>query len=380
MAATTVETRPPKVTVHNFSAGPAILPRAVMEQAQEEFLDWRGLGVSIAEMSHRTPAFTAVAEQSVQDLAALLAVPENYRVLFLQGGASHVMSMAPLNLCGETRGGTGDCADYVITGNWSKRAANEAARLTNVNIAASAVDVNFTTIPDQAGWRFSERPAYLYYCDNETIAGVEFPAPPVLPGTCGEAVLVCDMTSNFLSRPLPVERYGLIFAGAQKNIAPAGLTVALVREDLLDRARADVPFLYHFKLLAENDSMFNTPPVFNWYLAGLTFAWIREQGGVEEMHARACRRSGKLYEFIDGNDFYRNPVDKPYRSRMNVPFILADASLDGAFLAAAEDNGLLGLKGHRSVGGMRASMYNGLPEASADALVEFMADFADRHG
>lgn len=372
--------REPQVTVHNFSAGPAILPRAVMQQAQEEFLDWHGLGISIAEMSHRSPAFTAVAEQSVRDLRALLAIPENYRVLFLQGGASHVMSMAPLNLCGKTRGGTGDCADYVITGHWSQRAMTEAERLTRVNIAASAAEVNFTTIPPLTDWRFSARPAYLYYCDNETIAGVEFPAPPVLPDTCGETALVCDMTSNFLSRPLPVERYGLIFAGAQKNMAPAGLTVALVREDLLDRARADVPFLYHFKLLAEHDSMFNTPPVFSWYLAGLTFAWMRTQGGVEAMDARARRRSGKLYEFIDGHEFYRNPVAKPYRSRMNVPFMLADAGLDRAFLAAAEDNGLLGLKGHRSVGGMRASMYNGLPEASVDALLEFMADFAASHG
>ncbi len=364
--------REPKVTVHNFNAGPAVLPREVMEQVREEFLDWHGLGISITEMSHRSPAFTAVAQQSVRDLTALLAIPEHYRILFLQGGASHMMSMAPLNLSGKT-----DCADYVITGNWSQRAVTEARRLTNVNIAASAADVNFTTIPDPSGWRCSASPAYLYYCDNETIAGLEFPA---VPDAGGEAVLVSDMTSNFLSRPLEVERYGLIFAGAQKNVAPAGLSIALVREDLLGRARADVPFLYDFKLLAESDSMFNTPPVFNWYVAGLTFAWIREQGGVEQMHDNARRRSGKLYDFIDTSDFYSNPVDKPYRSRMNVPFTLADANLDRSFLTAAEDNGLLGLKGHRNVGGMRASMYNGLPEASVDALVEFMAHFAARYG
>ena len=363
------------VTAHNFNAGPAVLPRAVMEQVRDEFLDWHGFGISITEMSHRSSAFMAVAEQSVRDLTELLAIPEYYRILFLQGGASHVMSMAPLNLCGKS-----DSADYVLTGNWSKRAASEAERLTNVNIAATAADVNFTTIPEPAGWRFSERPAYLYYCDNETIAGVEFPQAPVLPDACRETVLVCDMTSNFLSRPLPVDRYGLIFAGAQKNVAPAGLTIALVREDLLHRARADVPFLYHFKLLAEHDSMFNTPPVFNWYVAALTFAWIRKQGGVEQMHENARRRSGKLYDFIDASDFYGNPVAGPYRSRMNVPFTLADARLERAFLAAAEDNGLLGLKGHRSAGGMRASMYNGLPEASVDVLVEFMADFAARHG
>ena len=361
--------------IYNFSPGPAMLPREVMEQVREEFLDWRGLGMSIAEMSHRSRAFTGIAEQSVRDLTELLGIPENYRILFLQGGATHVMSMAPLNLCGKT-----DCADYVITGNWSKRAAHEAGRLTNVNIAASSAEANHTTIPDPDGWRFSERPAYLYFCDNETIAGVEFQSAPVLPDSCGDAALVSDMTSNFLSRPMQVDRYGLVFAGAQKNFAPAGLTIALVREDLLGRARPDVPFLYDFRLLAEHGSMFNTPPVFNWYIAGLTFAWVREQGGVERMHENALRRSGKLYDFIDANDFYSNPVDRRYRSRMNVPFTLADSDLDRAFLEAAADNGLVELKGHRSVGGMRASMYNGMPEAGVDALLEFMAHFAGRFG
>ncbi|MDE0286447.1 MAG: 3-phosphoserine/phosphohydroxythreonine transaminase [Gammaproteobacteria bacterium] len=361
--------------IYNFSPGPAMLPREVMQKVREEFLDWHGLGMSIAEMSHRSRAFTGIAEQSVRDLSELLGIPENYRILFLQGGATHVMSMAPLNLCGET-----DCADYVITGNWSKRAAGEAGRLTNVNIAASSADVNHTTIPGREGWRCSEKPAYLYFCDNETIAGVEFPSVPVLPDSCGDTVLVSDMTSNFLSRPVQVDRYGLIFAGAQKNFAPAGLTIALVREDLLGRARPDVPFLYDFRLLAEHGSMFNTPPVFNWYVAGLTFAWIRQQGGVERMHENALRRSGKLYDFIDANDFYSNPVEKPYRSRMNVPFVLADADLDRTFLDAAADNGLVELKGHRSVGGMRASMYNGMPEAGVDTLIEFMEHFASRYG
>ena len=361
--------------VYNFSPGPAVLPREVMATAQAEFLDWRGSGVSIMEMSHRSKAFMGVAEQSERDLRGLLDIPDHYRVLFLQGGATHVMSMAPLNLCGKT-----DCADYVVTGAWSKRAAGEAGRLTNVNIAATSADTNFTTIPSRDTWRLSESPAYLYFCDNETIAGLEFRSAPTLPDTCGDAVLVSDMTSNFLSRPIQVERYGLIFAGAQKNIAPAGLTIALVREDLLERARPDVPFLYHFKLLAEHDSMFNTPPVLNWYMAGLTFAWIREQGGVAQMHENARLRAGKLYDFIDANDFYSNPVDKRYRSRMNVPFTLADATLDGTFLAQAEDNGLLALKGHRSTGGMRASMYNGIPGGAVDALLEFMAHFAVRYG
>ena len=361
--------------IYNFSPGPAMLPREVMQKVREEFLDWHGLGMSIAEMSHRSRAFTGIAEQSVRDLSELLGIPENYRILFLQGGATHVMSMAPLNLCGKT-----DCADYVLTGNWSKRAAGEAGRLTNVNIAASSEDVNYTTIPDRDDWRCSERPAYLYFCDNETVAGVEFPSAPVLPDSCGDTVLVSDMTSNFLSRPVQVDRYGLIFAGAQKNFAPAGLTIVLVREDLLGRARPDVPFLYDFGLLAEHGSMLNTPPVFNWYVAGLTFAWIREQGGVERMHENALRRSGKLYDFIDANDFYGNPVKKTCRSRMNVPFVLADAELDRAFLDAAADNGLVELKGHRSVGGMRASMYNGMPEAGVDTLIEFMEHFASRYG
>lgn len=361
--------------IYNFSPGPAMLPREVMLKVREEFLDWHGLGMSIAEISHRSRAFTGIAQQSVRDLTELLGIPENYRILFLQGGATHMMSMAPLNLAEKT-----DSADYVVTGTWSNKAAGEAARLTNINICATSAATNHTTIPDPGEWRLSGQPAYLYFCDNETISGVEFPSTPVLPDGYEDTVLVSDMTSNFLSRPVPVDRYGVIFAGAQKNFAPAGLTIALVREDLVGRARPDVPFLYDFKILSEHASMFNTPPVFNWYMAGLTFAWTREQGGVERMHENASRRSCKLYDFIDGNDFYGNPVDKPYRSRMNVPFTLADAGLDGTFLEAAGDNGLVELKGHRSVGGMRASMYNGMPEAGVDTLIEFMAHFASRYG
>lgn len=364
-----------RVETYNFSPGPAQLPREVMAQVQEEFLDYHGLGISIAEISHRSRVFTSVAQQSVQDLTELLGIPENYRILFLQGGATHVMSMAPLNLCGKT-----DSVDYVITGTWSNKAAGEAARLVNMNVAATSAADNFTTIPDQAGWRLSRQSAYLYYCDNETIAGVEFQSTPVLPNGYEDTVLVCDMTSNFLSRPIPVERFGLIFAGAQKNFAPAGLTIVLIREDLLGRARPDVPFLYDLELLARHDSMFNTPPVFNWYMAGLTFTWIKQQGGVEQMHRNALLRSGRLYDFIDASGFYRNPIAKAYRSRMNVPFLLADTSLDDTFLAEARDNGLVELKGHRSVGGMRASMYNGMPEAGVDTLIEFMADFATRYG
>ena len=361
--------------VYNFSPGPAQLPREVMATVQEEFLDWHGLGISIVEMSHRSRAFTGIAEQSVRDLSELLNIPDNYKILFVQGGATQVMSMAPLNLCQQTV-----VADYLVTGAWSNRAAGEAARLGNMNVVATSAATNFTTIPDSAEWRLSKQPAYLYYCDNETITGVEFPSTPVLPDGYGDTVLVSDMTSNFLSRPVPLDRYGLVFAGAQKNLAPAGLTIVLVREDLIGRARPGLPFLYDFKTLSEHNSMSNTPPVFNWYMAALTFVWVREQGGVEQMHRNALLRSGKLYEFIDAHDFYSNPVAKPCRSRMNVPFILAVASLDNTFLAAAEDNGLIGLKGHRSVGGMRASMYNGMQQAGVDTLIEFMVDFAGRHG
>ena len=356
----------------NFSAGPAMLPRAVMEQARDEFLDWQGRGVSVLEISHRSAAFMEIAAQSAQDLAALLALPDNYKILFLQGGASHLMSMVPLNLCRKT-----DTADYLLTGAWSRRAVGEARRLVQVNVAADAEDGGFTGIPPRSDWRLSEAPAYCYFCDNETIAGVEFPAAPELPA---DTVLVSDMTSNFLTRPFPVEKYGVVFAGAQKNFGPAGLTVAIVREDLLGRARADTPFLYDFGRQAEHDSMFNTPPTFAWYMAGLAFAWIREQGGLEEMNRRALARSSAVYDFIDASDFYHNLVDPACRSRVNAPFQLADSSLDAAFLAAAEERGMLGLRGHRSVGGMRASMYNGMPMTGVETLVEFMADFASRHG
>ena len=356
----------------NFSAGPAMLPREVMEQAREEFLDWQGRGVSVLEVSHRSPAFMELAAQSARDLAALLALPDNYKILFLQGGASHLMSMVPLNLCRKT-----DTADYLLTGAWSRRAVGEARRLVQVNVAADAGDRGFTDIPPRSDWRLSVAPAYCYFCDNETIAGVEFPAVPELPA---DTILVSDMTSNFLTRPFPVEKYGVVFAGAQKNFGPAGLTVAIVREDLLSRARADTPFLYNFGRQAEHNSMFNTPPTFAWYMAGLAFAWIREQGGLEEMARRALARSAAVYDFIDANDFYHNPVAPACRSRVNAPFWLADSSLDAAFLAAAEERGLLALRGHRSVGGMRASMYNGMPITGVEALVEFMADFAARHG
>ena len=361
--------------VYNFSAGPAMLPKDVMAKAQTDFLDWQDTGISVVEMSHRSEAFKGIAEQSIRDLSALLDIPDNYRILFLQGGATHLMSMVPLNLCEKT-----DTADYLLTGHWGVRAYKEAQRLVNANVAATSQAVNFTTIPDQAAWQLSEDPAYRYFCDNETIAGVEFQTPPLLPEDPAGTILVSDMTSNFLSRPIAVDKYGIIFAGAQKNFGPAGLTVVIIREDLTGQAREDVPFLYDFKLQADNNSMFNTPPTFNWYMAGLTFAWVKEQGGVEKMRQNALARSGKLYDFIDANDFYSNPVDTRYRSRMNVPFVIADDSLDDAFLSEAANNGLIELKGHRSVGGLRASMYNGMLEAGVDTLIEFMADFAGRYG
>ncbi len=358
--------------IYNFGAGPAMLPRAVMLQAREEFLDWRGCGISVIEMSHRSAAFKDIAERSIEDLTDILKLPKNYQILFLQGGATHMMSMVPLNLCRKK-----NKADYVLTGSWSKKAYKEARRHLDARIAASSEAKGFMGIPHPAEWRLSDGAAYLYFCDNETISGVEFESAPALPDN---VTLISDMTSNFLSRPLAVNEYGVIFAGAQKNVGPAGLTFAIIREDFIHPAREGIPFLYDFQIQAEHNSMFNTPPTFNWYMAGLTFSWIKAQGGLEKMHERAVARSAMLYDFIDSNGFYTNPVDRRCRSRMNVPFMLADSGLEGAFLSEAKDVGLLELKGHRSVGGMRASLYNAMPLAGVKTLVEFMADFARRYG
>jgi len=357
--------------VHNFNAGPAALPVEVLEQVQEELLDWHGSGMSIMEMSHRGKEFIAVAEQAEQDLRDLLQIPATYKVLFLQGGATQQFSMVPMNLLRGKRK-----ADYVNTGAWSKKAIGEAKRYCEVNLAASGESSNFTDIPPQAQWKLDPQAAYVHYTPNETIGGVEF---HWLPQT-GEVPLVGDFSSTILSRPLDVSRFGLIYAGAQKNIGPAGLTVVIVREDLIGQPMEGAPMLFDYAKHAAEDSMYNTPPTFSWYVAGLVFQWLKRQGGLQEMARHNEEKARLLYETIDGSGFYRNPVAVDVRSWMNVPFILPDAALDAEFLTQAKKAGLVGLKGHRSVGGMRASIYNAVARESVQVLVEFMKEFQRRHG
>jgi phosphoserine aminotransferase len=357
--------------VFNFSPGPAVLPTAVLEKAQEELLNWRDSGMSVMEISHRSKDFIELAAHAESTLRRLLEIPDNYRVLFLQGGATLQFAAVPMNLAGPDAN-----ADYVLTGNWGTKAYNEAGRYLQANIAASAKDENFTTIPDVATWTVSDDAAYLHYTPNETIYGVAFPDIP----TVSDAPLVVDMSSTILSRPIDVSRFGVIYAGAQKNIGPAGLTLVIVREDLLDKARAETPSVINYRVMADSDSMSNTPPTLAWYLASLVFDWLDEQGGLAVLAEQNQRKSETLYAAIDGSDFYSNPVAPEHRSWMNIPFTLADPSLDAAFLAESAAAGLANLKGHRSVGGMRASIYNAIPQAGVDALVNFMADFETRNG
>jgi phosphoserine aminotransferase len=356
--------------VHNFSAGPAALPLEVLETIRQDIPDWLGSGMSVMEVSHRGKEFVALAARAEANLRSLLQVPDDYAVLFTQGGATLQMSMAPLNLTAP-----GETVDYVVTGSWGKKAAGEAQKFCDVNIAADASDRKFTYIPDEAGWQRSNEAAYLHITPNETIAGVEF---HFVPG--GDAPIVADMSSNILSRPIDVSQYGVIYAGAQKNIGPAGITVVIVRRDLLDRVRPNNAHLMTWKSYAESDSMTNTPPTFAWYVADLVFQWLIDQGGLEGMAVVNQRKSDKLYAAIDASDFYSNPVEPHCRSRMNVPFILADDALDATFLEESAAAGLANLKGHRSVGGMRASIYNAVSEQAVDALIAFMAEFEKRHG
>jgi phosphoserine aminotransferase len=356
---------------YNFSAGPAMLPEPVLRQAQEEMLDWHGSGMCVAEMSHRGKEFMSIAEQAEADLRDLLAIPDGYKVLFLQGGASSQFAMVPMNLLL----GAGS-ADYINTGSWSKKAIAEARRFGDVNTAATAEDSNFTRVPSQDELKLQAQAAYVHYTPNETIQGVEF---PYIPDT-GSVPLVADMSSTILSRPLDVSRFGLIYAGAQKNIGPAGLTIVIIREDLIGQPMKGTPAMLDYKTHADNDSMYNTPPTYAWYLAGLVFQWLKELGGLEGMAEINRRKAEKLYAAIDASPFYSNPVEPTARSWMNVPFILADADLDADFLAGAKDAGLLTLKGHRSVGGMRASIYNAMPEAGVDALIAYMAEFERTRG
>lgn len=355
----------------NFSPGPAALPEAVLEQAREELLDYRGMGHSVLEMSHRSPEFIDLAARAEADFRQLLGIGADYHVLFLQGGATQQFALAPMNLAAADA-----TADYIHTGSWGTKAIAEAERLLNVNVAASSAASNFACIPPVDEWRLTPGAAYCHLTSNETIGGVQFHEVP----DTGDTPLVADMSSEILSRPLDVSRYGMIYAGAQKNIGPAGLVVVVIRSDLAGRARPGTPALFDYAVQADNDSMFNTPPTFAWYLAGLVFDWVKGQGGVDEMQRRSHRKAGRLYAALEASNFYRAPVATPDRSLMNVPFTLADDSLDGAFLAGAEARGLLGLKGHRSVGGMRASLYNAVPEEAVDALVAFMREFEAEKG
>lgn len=357
--------------VFNFSAGPAALPEAVLEQARAELLDWRGSGMSVMEMSHRGKEFMAIAAQAEADLRELLNIPANYKVLFLQGGASSQFAMVPMNLLrGKTK------ADYLNTGQWSKKAIAEAKRYGAVNVAASSEAGGFTTIPPRAEWRCDPEAAFVHYTPNETINGLEFQE---IPDT-GDVPLAADMSSTLLSRPLDVSRYGVIYAGAQKNVGPAGLTIVIVRDDLLGNPLPGTPAMFDYKVHADNDSMYNTPPTYAWYIAGLVFRWLKDLGGLTAMAKLNQRKAALLYEAIDRSGFYKNPVDPAYRSWMNVPFTLPDPALDKTFLAEAKAAGLVTLSGHRSVGGMRASIYNAMPEEGVRALAAFMDDFQRRHG
>ncbi|MBV27422.1 MAG: 3-phosphoserine/phosphohydroxythreonine aminotransferase [Gammaproteobacteria bacterium] len=354
---------------HNFSAGPAALPTEVLAQAAEEMLDYQGSGMSIMEMSHRSKTFVDIAAQAEQDLRDLFGVSDDYHVLFLQGGATGQFAGVPLNL---TAGD--DTMDFVDTGAWSKKAIKEAAKYCQVNVAASSSASNYDHIPDPANWQLSADAKLLHVCSNETIGGVQFQEFPE------HATLVADMSSDILSRPVNIDQFGLIYAGAQKNIGPAGLTVIIVRKDLCGSARPITPTFLDYAVQADADSMSNTPPTYSWYLAGLVFQWVMANGGLAGMQAQNQAKADLLYNAVDASNFYSSPVAKADRSAMNVPFTLADAALDADFLAGAEARGMFNLKGHRSVGGMRASIYNAVPLESVQALVNYMSEFENERG
>ncbi len=357
--------------IYNFSAGPAVLPREALEQAGEELVNWRGCGMSVMEMSHRGKEYMGIQAQAESDLRELMAIPDHYKVLFLQGGASSQFAMVPMNLLR----GKGS-ADYLNTGEWSKKAIKEARKYCTVNVVASSEDRNFTYAPTQEHWRLDPNAAYVHYTPNETIGGVEIFWTP----ETGDVPLVADMSSTILSRPMDVSKYGLIYAGAQKNIGPAGVTVVIVREDLLGQTLPGTPTMFDYKVHADNDSMYNTPPTYGIYIAGLVFKWLKDKGGLEAMERTNIAKAKLLYDYLDSTDFYNSPVAPENRSRMNVPFTLRDAALDEEFLKGAKSRGLLQLKGHRSVGGMRASIYNAMPIEGVQALVEYMKEFEKTHG
>ena len=352
--------------VFNFSAGPAVLPEAVLKQAAAEMLDFGGTGTSVMEMSHRGKAFIDIHARAEADLRELLAIPKNYKVLFMQGGAAGQFGIIPMNILGDKTS-----ADYVNTGQWSKKAISEAKKFCKVNVAASSEDKNYSYAPPQSAWKLDANAAYVHYTSNETIGGVEFNWIPDV----GNVPLVVDASSHILSRPLEVSKFGLIYAGAQKNIGPAGLTIVIVRDDLLGKASAITPEVFNYKVQAEADSMINTPPTYAVYIAGLVFAWLKQQGGLAAMEKTNIAKSNLLYDYLDQSEFYQSPVAKGDRSRMNVPFRLKSEALDGDFLKGAQAAGMVELKGHRSVGGMRASIYNAMPVEGVQALVKYMHEF-----
>lgn len=357
--------------VYNFSAGPAMLPQEVLEQVREELVNWRGCGMSVMEMSHRGKEYMGIQAQAEADLRELMGIPDNYKVLFLQGGASSQFAMVPMNLL---RGKTS--ADYLNTGEWSKKAIKEAMKYCAVNVVASSADRNFTYAPAQSEWKLDPNAAYVHYTPNETIGGVEIFWTP----ETGDVPLVADMSSTILSRPIDVSKYGLIYAGAQKNIGPAGVTVVIVREDLIGQPLAGTPTMFDYKVHADNGSMYNTPPTFAIYIAGLVFKWIKAKGGLAAMERINIAKAQLLYDYLDSTEFYHSPVARENRSRMNVPFTLKDPALDEEFLKGAQKRGLLQLKGHRSVGGMRASIYNAMPIEGVQALVDYMKEFEKTYG
>ena len=356
--------------VFNFSAGPAVLPEPVLRQAAAEMLDWHGSGMSVMEMSHRGKEFISIAAKAEADLRTLLAIPASYKVLFLQGGAIAENAIVPMNLL---RGRT--VADYVHTGEWSKKSIKEAGKYCTAHIAASSEDRQFTYVPARETWKLTRDAAYVHICSNETIGGVEYHWTP----DTGSVPLVADMSSHILSRVIDVSKYGVIYGGAQKNMGPAGLTLVIVREDLLDRALSICPSAFEWKTIAANNSLYNTPPTYAIYVAGLVFQWLKRQGGLTAIEARNIEKSKLLYDTIDASGFYLNKVEPAVRSRMNVPFFLVDESRNEDFLAGAKARGLMQLKGHKSVGGMRASIYNAVPLAGVKALVEYMKDFEQHH-
>ena len=357
--------------IFNFSAGPAVLPEPVLRQAAAEMLDWHGSGMSVMEMSHRGKEFIGIADKAQADLRKLLAIPVDYKVLFLQGGAIAENAIVPMNLLGNA-----SVADYVNTGEWSKKSIKEAKKYCTVNIAASAEDKHFTYVPAQEDWKLSKDAAYVHVCTNETIGGVEYQWTP----DTGSLPLVADMSSHILSRVIDVSKYGVIYGGAQKNIGPAGLTLVIVRDSLLGRALPITPSAFNWKEQAEADSMLNTPATYAIYIAGLVFEWAQAQGGIAGIEKRNIEKVKLLYDCLDASGFYDSPVRKEDRSRMNVPFRLRHESLDDAFLKGAKERGMVQLKGHRAVGGMRASIYNAMPVEGVRTLVYYMKEFEKRHG